>query len=218
MFDRYFEPLLARHGLAQNLTRPQRKVAFVLLCVAGLFFVSAFVSTYLAILIGFGLLIARKVLPKVTPATATTTAAPGIVPDVRHRPAPELVVGFDAFMRPARDLLRRVPQDQRNATMIALLEVTEVFTVLGQYMAIDGDDVNRAAQAGDLPRLTKGAFDLLNAGATLALESLVVNEHGRFMAARLCLVGGTDITFRWSVRMLGGACVYRIDQTETPGR
>lgn len=209
MFDR-FEQLLARHDLAQNLSRAQRKAAFVLLCVAGLFFVSAFVSTYLAILAGLALVIAHKVLPKKT--------APVIVPDVRHRPAPELVVGFDAFMRPARDLLRRVPQDQRNTTMIALLDVMETFTAFGQYLCIDLDEVHKAAAAGALPRLTKGAADVLVAGATLVLHSLVTNEHGRFMVVQLCLPGGADITFHWSVRMLGGACVYRIDQTQTPGR
>jgi hypothetical protein len=217
MFDS-FERTLARHGLAQNLSRDQRKIAFVLLCVAGLYFVSAFVSTYLAIVAGLALLIVRKVLPKASPATTTTATASAIVPDVRHRAAPELVAGFDAYMRPARDLLRSVPQDQREATMIALLDVMEVFTELGQYLCIDRDDILRAVRAGDLPRLTKGADDLLAQGATLYLNQLTNNEQGRFMVVRLSLVNGTDVTFHWSVRMLGGRCVYRIDQTQATGR
>jgi hypothetical protein len=217
MFDR-FEQLLARHDLAQNLTRPQRKFVFVLLCVADLLFFSAYVSTYLAILAGLVLLITRKVTPKANSATGATAAASGTVPDVKHRPVPELVAGFDAYMRPARDLLRKVPQDQREATMVALLDVMEVFTEIGQYMCIDRDDVLRATRAGDLPRLTKHADDLLAQGATLYLNHLAVNEHGRAMAVRLCLVDGTDITFHWNVRMLGATCVYRIDQTQTRGR
>ncbi|HET6507075.1 MAG TPA: hypothetical protein VFG42_09810 [Baekduia sp.] len=216
MFDR-FEQLLARHDLAQNLSQAQRKIVFVLLCLFGLYVVSALVSTYLAILAGLVLLIVRMVRPKVDHATAAPTAS-GAVPTVSNRPTPELVAGFDAYMRPARDLLRRVPQDQRAATMIALLDVMEVFTAIGQYEVIDGDDVLRAALAGDLPRLTKHADDLLAPGATLYLNQVSVTEQGRFMDVRLCLVDGTDIKFQWNVRMLGGRCIYRIDQTQTTGR
>jgi hypothetical protein len=217
MFDR-FEHLLARHDLAQNLSREQRKVVFVLLCATGFLLFSAYVSTYLAVLALIVLPIVGKVLPKKTAGNYTHANAPGVVPDVKHRPAPELVAGFDAYMRPARDLLRGIPQDQRQGTMVAVLDVMEVFTELGQYLCIERDDIMRAVRAGDLPRMTKGADDLLAKGATLYLNHLAVNEHGRFMVVRLSLVDGPDITFHWNVRMLGGTCVYRIDQTQTVGR
>lgn len=216
MFDR-FEQLLARHDLAQNLSRLQRKFAFVALALCSFFATSAIFGTVVALLALIGLVIAHKVMPKPTPVAASTSAS-AAVPTVRHRPVPELVAGFDAFMRPARDLLRRVPQHRRNATMIALLDIMEVFTELGQYLHLDGDDIRRAALAGDLPRLTKEADDLFAAGATLYLHSLVVNEQGRFMVVRLSLVDGTDVVFHWNVRMLGQACIYRIDQTQTTGR
>lgn len=217
MFDR-FEQLLARHDLAQNTSQAQRKLIFVLLCIAGLYFVSAFVSTYIAIVAGITLLVLRKVRPQGTSTANAPGAAPAPLLDVRHRPAPELVVGFDAFMRPARDLLRHVPQDRRDTTMIALLEAMEVLADSPMFTVVDHDDVRIAVRNRELPRMTKEADDLFAKGATLVRNVHADTAQGRFLSVRICLPDGTDVAFHWNVRMVGDRCVYRIDQTQNAGR
>jgi hypothetical protein len=209
-----FEQLLARHDLAQNLSRLQRKLVLALLCLSGLFFCSGQFGMSFVIVAGAVLMVANKTLPK----DATPTTAPAPLLDVRHRPAPELVVGFDAFMRPARDLLRRVPQDRRAVTMVALLEAMEVFADSPMLTAIEHHDVRTAVRNRELPRLTKEADDLFAHGATFVRNVQADTAQGRFLSVRLCLPDGTDITFHWNVQVFGGTYVYRIDQTQATGR
>lgn len=211
MFNR-FEHILARHGLAQQLSRTQRQLAFYALFACVLFTISAFVSTALAILVLIGLVIAHKVMPMPAPATFAPNASQAI-PSVSHRPTPELIVGFDAFMRPARDLLKPVAKDQRAATMIALLEVMEVVADVPGLTAFDLDELQHLERSGALPRLTKDATALLANGATVIRNIATDTPHGRFLSIELSLPGGTDVAFHWNVRMIGGSCFYRIDQT-----
>jgi hypothetical protein len=194
-------------------SRTQRMLVFVLLCLSALYFVSALLGPGLAILAGLAFVVVYRSRSKATPETAPKT-----ILDVRHRPAPELVVGYDAFMRPVRNLLRHVPADQRVATVVALLEAMEVLADSSEFTVVERDDVRAAVRNRELPRLTKEADDLLAHGATLVRNVLSDTAQGRFLSVRLCLTDGTDITFFWNVRMLGDTCVYRIDQTQTPGR
>src|SRR4051794_22614759 len=147
------ERFLAGHGLAQELSPAQRRLAYRCFCVAAVLLISAFFSAATAIVAVIAYFVVGRILPRVdaAPAVQPPAQAPGAVPPVAERPVPELVVGLDAYMKPWRDLLRGVPQGDRERTTIALLEIMEAFTADAQFVRVCAKDINDFAVSGKQP-------------------------------------------------------------------